>query len=182
MRICLWLRRSAAEQADDSNGYVSGLMERFGNLHFKAAMIARLEPQELAAKLFHAEMASGFGEWDSSAARYAEVLGAEGLAAYRALAEAVWAKTPVKTQSDERYDTKRYQITRIMEDLARSSGNVEELVAVLERAAAAARSAEKSDAFETELNALLKKFKVKRNFLKRVEQRKRQLLGQGESK
>jgi uncharacterized Zn finger protein len=129
----LRLLGSATEHVDDSDGYIGGLMERFGDLHLRACIAAKPDPAVLAAKLFRAEMESSFDEWDSSVARYTEVLGADGLAAYRALAEAAWAKLPVKTQSNYSHDSNRYRITAIMENLARRSGNVEELVAVLER-------------------------------------------------
>lgn len=124
---------SVAGNVDDSDGYIGGLMERFEDLHLRACTAARPDPAALAAKLFRAEMKSDFGEWRGSIERYAEVLGAEGIAAYRALAKAAWDKVPVKTQAEHDYDSARYRITSIMEGLARQSGNVEELVAVLER-------------------------------------------------
>jgi tetratricopeptide (TPR) repeat protein len=62
------------------------------------------------------------------------VLGDAGLAAYRTIAEAAWARVPVRTeQSSERAKESYSGITAIMETLARQSGDVEDLVAVLER-------------------------------------------------
>jgi hypothetical protein len=65
---------------------------------------------------------------------YSEVLGEEGQAAYRSLAEAAWAKVPATVGPGKEHGKEsHYTITKIMEALARRSGNVEDLVAVLER-------------------------------------------------
>jgi tetratricopeptide (TPR) repeat protein len=125
---------AAIENVDDSDGSMSKLMGRLSDLHLRACIAARPDPAELAAKLFHAEMNAGYGEWYCCAERYAEVLGDAGLAAYRTIAEAAWARVPVRTeQSSERAKESYSGITAIMETLARQSGDVEDLVAVLER-------------------------------------------------
>ena len=128
-----WLS-TALENVDDSDGYMSMLLERLQDLHLRACIDAKPDAAALARKLFQAEMSGGFGEWSNAAEKYADVLGEEGLAAYRSLAEAAWAKVPAKTERGSDSGRERhYAITRIMEALARQSGNVEELVAVLER-------------------------------------------------
>ncbi len=125
---------AAIEKTDDSDGYMSGLMERLQELHLSACEEARPEPEALAGKLFFFEINSEYGEWSNSAENYADVLGAQGLAAFRTIAEAEWAKIPVRTErgGGDREDH-HYQLTAIMESLARQSGDVEQLVAVLER-------------------------------------------------
>ena len=128
-----WLS-TAIEGVDDSDGYMTMLMERLQDLHLRACIEAKPAAVALARKLFQAEMSSNFGEWSDAAEKYADVLGEEGLAAYRSLAEAAWAKVPAKTERSGDYGKEsHYAITRIMKALARQSGNVEELVAVLER-------------------------------------------------
>ena len=128
-----WLS-TTCEQADDSDGYMSILMDRLQDLHLKACIEAKPDPISLAGKLFQAEMNGGFGEWSNCAEKYSEVLGAEGLAAFQSLAEAAWAKVPARVERSSDYSRdNRSRITAIMESLARKSGNVEELVAVLER-------------------------------------------------
>lgn len=128
-----WLS-TAIEQVDDSDGYMSMLLERLQDLHLRACIEVKPDAAILARKLFQAEMSGGFGEWSNAAEKYAEVLGEEGLGAYRRLAEAAWAKVPAKAERDgDSGRESHHTITRIMEALARQSGNVEELVAVLER-------------------------------------------------
>ncbi|MEO8323405.1 MAG: hypothetical protein ABI571_04615 [Actinomycetota bacterium] len=68
-----------------------------------------------------------------AAETYANVLGDEGLAVYRRLAEEVWAKVPPITSRDERdrtHSSFRFNITHMMEGLARVTGDVDALVAV----------------------------------------------------
>ncbi len=81
-------------------------------------------------------MDDGRDTFIDAATRYADVLGEKGLAEYRRLAELEWQKiqplSPGSSQAD-RWDGNRYRITRIMETLAKQSGNVEELVAVKSR-------------------------------------------------
>lgn len=78
-------------------------------------------------------------EWETfyqAAETYADVLGDEGLAAFRGLAEEVWATVPPITSRDERdrsYSGRRFRITHMMEALAKITGDVDALVAVKSR-------------------------------------------------
>jgi tetratricopeptide (TPR) repeat protein len=70
-----------------------------------------------------------------AAETYASILGKKGLAAYRRLAEAEWARVPVLSpgrDGPEKYG-KRFRITCIVEALARQTGDVEAVVAVKKR-------------------------------------------------
>ncbi len=125
---------AAIEKTDDSDGYMSGLMERLQDLHLKACEEAQPDPVALAGRLFSFELKAEYDEWSRSSEKYSNVLGAKGLAAFRELAEAEWAKVPVRT--DKRSYSEgggHYRLTAIMESIARRSGDVEQLVAVLER-------------------------------------------------
>ncbi len=124
---------AAIEKADDSDGCMTGLMERLLELHLRACEEARPDPEALARKLFFLELNGEYGEWSNSAENYANVLGAQGLAAFRKIAETEWAKIPVRTERPSHNDAGgHYQLTAIMESLARQSGDMEQLVAVLE--------------------------------------------------
>lgn len=123
---------NALEQIDDSNGEVSGTLHGLGELHRKACAMARPDPAGLAERLFRLETALPFNVCSFDAATYREVLGKEGLRRYRELAEAEWNKIGPRN-SKNGHDGNRYRITHIMEQLARASGDIEELVAIKSR-------------------------------------------------
>ncbi len=123
---------NALEQIDDSNGEVSGTVHGLGELHRKACAMARPEPAGLAERLFRLETTLPFNVCSFDAATYRNVLGKEGLRRYRELAEAEWRKIKPRDSKDG-HDGNRYRITRIMEQLAEASGDIEELVAIKSR-------------------------------------------------
>ena len=120
---------------DDSYGHVGDLLQRLEEIHLKACRQAKPDPADLARRLFHWEMHGNWGTFDGAAKTYSAVLGKTGLAEYRKQAEAEWAKLPVLEPGRRDADSngKRYRITRIMEELARSSGDVKALVALKKR-------------------------------------------------
>ncbi len=123
---------NALEQIDDSNGTVSGTVYGLAELHQKACAMALPEPTELAERLFRLETTLPFNVGSFDAATYRNVLGKDGLRRYRELAEAEWSKIKPRDSKDG-HDGNRYRITRIMEQLAEASGDVEELVAIKSR-------------------------------------------------
>lgn len=123
---------NSLEQIDDSDGEVSGIVCRLGELHLKACTIARPEPAGLAERLFRFETTLPFGLCSFDAATYRTALGKEGLRRYRELAEAEWRKVKPRKEKGG-YDARRAAITRIMEKLAEAGGDVEELVAIKSR-------------------------------------------------
>ena len=123
------------ERADDSDGYIADLVADLERLHHDACLAARPDPVELAGRLFAREVD---GHWDvfvDSVSRYADVLGREGVARFRELAEQRWATVPAAGPGDK--DAERwganYRITRVMERLAELAGDVDALVAVKSR-------------------------------------------------
>ena len=123
------------EHVDDSDGWMGGLLARLQELHLDACQRARPDPVELAERLFEAEMDSSYDAFHRAAFVYADVLGEFGLARYRALAEAEWAKVRTLGPGDEdpeRYGG-RFRITSIMEALAEATGDLEALIAVKSR-------------------------------------------------
>ena len=125
----------ALGQVDDSGGAVGEVRDRLQELHLKACSKARPEPEALARRLFDWEMASQWDVFHGAARTYAQVLGPKGLAAFRKLAERVWAGVPALKPGDKRdsFGHKRFAITSIMETLADLSGDIEEQVAVRSR-------------------------------------------------
>jgi len=126
----------ALEQADDSDGLIGDLLDRFQTLHLDACSAARPDPVTLAERLFRWELE---GDWDvfrGAVQQYADVLGETGLATYRRLAEAAWARIPAlgpgeEDSTDE--DGDRFNVTYMMESLARAFQDVDMEIAVLSR-------------------------------------------------
>jgi uncharacterized Zn finger protein len=123
------------EHIDDSDGWMGGLLDRLQELHLEACRRARPDPEDLAERLFEAEMESSFHAFHGAAFTYADILGEAGLAAYRRLAETDWAKIPALKpgEDDPNHYGGRYRITSIMAALAKASGDFDALVAVKSR-------------------------------------------------
>ena len=121
------------EQTDDSSGEMGTLLEELQVLHLNACRQAKPDPVLLAERLFAWELRTDWDTFYHAAEVYADVLGKNGLARYRKLTEEAWAKVkPLKPgeRDANRYDSKRFRITSMMESLAKTSGDVEALVAV----------------------------------------------------
>jgi uncharacterized Zn finger protein len=124
----------AMESVDDSDGYMSELLGRLQEIHFIACRQAKPEPVALAKKLFEWELHSTFDVFFGAVEEYAELLGPEGLRAYRKLAEKEWASVPTRTSDSRDAEWgKHFRITHIMETLAKVSGDVAEHISVLSR-------------------------------------------------
>ncbi len=125
----------AAQSVDDSNGEMRDIADALQEIHLAACRRAQPDPVELAAHLFDWELHSGDLDVFAGAAKaYASVLGGSGAAAYLALAEAAWARFPPLAPGDKgSFDSARFRVTNIMETLAGLSGDVDQLVAVLEK-------------------------------------------------
>lgn len=122
----------AMQNIDDSNGEVGSIADALGDMHLKACELAQPEPCALAERLFRLEMTLPIGICSFSATTYSHVLREQGLRRYRKLATIEWQKVKPK-QSGDSYDQHRSRVTRIMESLARASGNADELVAIKAR-------------------------------------------------
>jgi uncharacterized Zn finger protein len=116
---------------------MGSILERLAELHFAACKKAKLDPEDLAERLFDLELHSEYGEFHGAVERYAHLLGKEGLAKYRTAAEAEWAKVPA-LGPNKSGEYGRYGITGIMETLARVSGDLDEWIAVKSRDLSAA--------------------------------------------
>lgn len=122
----------AIESVDDSDGYFSTLRDRLQDIHFRACGVAKPDPIALARRLFELELRSSFDVFSGSAERYARILGAKGLQELRNVANVEWRKVPARAAGDKS-SSGHFQITEIMKSLARVSGDIEELVAIMTR-------------------------------------------------
>ena len=123
------------EHIDDSDGQMGDLATRLQELHLQACRHGAPDPVKLAERLFARESEGHWDIFDRAVATYEEVLGEDGLARYRELAQARWTTVPKLTpgeSSRERYGS-RFRITRIMETLAELSGDLPQQIAVRER-------------------------------------------------
>ncbi len=110
------------------------ILEKLQTIHLAAGKKAQPDPEALARRLFRWELTSGWGVFENAPAKYKSVLGDKGLTTYRKLATAAWEKLPAKKERDYgSSDSNRSQLTRIMENLAKLSGNIEAEVAVKAR-------------------------------------------------
>jgi uncharacterized Zn finger protein len=119
---------------DDSDGSMRPIMERLEELHHKACLKAKPEPAALARRLFERSLKSEWDVFSRAAATHGDVMGKEGRAEYRRLAEAEWAKVPRVEPGgkSQRFDG-AFRITFIMETLADLAGDPDAMAAVLER-------------------------------------------------
>lgn len=126
----------AVGYVDDSDGWMSGIGERLQELHLAACAAVKPDPLALARTLFDRERHSGdLDVFYAAASTYAAVLGAEGLAEYRRMAQAEWDSLPPLGPEDEEgsWSSRRFRITQIMESLAELTGDVDAVVGVLAR-------------------------------------------------
>jgi hypothetical protein len=120
---------------DDSDGHLYDLFERAVALHLDACRDARPDPLVLAEKLVRWALEYELDRYLGAVGDYAPVLGDDGLAAYRALAEVHWADVPTLRPGDVRREgfTDWFRIRTIMEHLAATTGGLDELLEVMAR-------------------------------------------------
>ena len=119
---------------DDSNGMVGGVLHDVERLHRDACILAKPEPVALARRLYEWQMRSGL-VFSEVLDDYADVFGERGLAEYRRMAEADWASVPVRGPNQRHLSDygSSWRLAQVMEGLARRTGDVEAVVAILRR-------------------------------------------------
>ncbi len=131
----LQLIEGACQYVDGSDGMLGSTLERVQAMHHRACVRAKPDPEALADRLFRWELRTDWDTFYNAVETYADVLGENGLAVYRRLAEAEWARLPAlgPGAEDSASHGKRFRITHIMEALARRSGDVDALIAIRSR-------------------------------------------------
>jgi hypothetical protein len=119
---------------DDSSGWFSDIVTDLERLHHQACLVVRPDPVALAQRLFAFDVD---GEWDifiDSVERYADVLGDDGVAEMRRLAEARWADMPER-QPGAGVDRSpgRFHLERMMVKLTDLVGDLDARVEVMAR-------------------------------------------------
>jgi uncharacterized Zn finger protein len=129
------LLEESQNSMDDSGGHLTGLAELLEGIHHEACRQAQLHPADVAARLFRLEVESGLGAFYDATERYADVLGREGKLEYERLARAAWKELPTlgPDEKEERYSGRRYQLTSILERIAKRSGDPGALIEIKKR-------------------------------------------------
>ncbi len=119
---------------DDSDGHTTTLLERLERMHALACERQRPDPESLAERLLCFWLDGEAELFMEATETHAGPLGERGLPRYRELAEARWEQVAALEPGDEgSWSEDRFRITATMERLARESGDLNELVAVLAR-------------------------------------------------
>ena len=133
--LCLFaldLVEEFGADVDDSGGGLAVVVEQIEETHLRASRAAEPEPEDLAATFVGRTLASDYEIFLGAAERYADVLGEQGLTAYRDLVEERWQALPARTS---RYDHARSILATLREQIAEAIGGADALLAVLEDSA-----------------------------------------------
>ncbi|MFO7650968.1 MAG: SWIM zinc finger family protein [bacterium] len=129
--------QKAAMQADDSDdGCMAGLLDKVAELHLAACRAARPDPRALALRLLGLAQHSEWELFSDAAERYREVLGDEGVAEFRRLAEAAWRRMKPVLKPGVNLDeqaVRRDALGRLLESAARAGGDIDDLASVMAR-------------------------------------------------
>jgi uncharacterized Zn finger protein len=117
----------AMEHIDDSDGWLTGISERIGDLHHRACQQAAPDPVELARRLIDLELKSELDTFHRAAATYAEVLGSAGLAEYRRSVDPKWRR--LDPESDQ-WSQRRFRVREAMIGIALGADDPDELIRI----------------------------------------------------
>ena len=95
---------TAIRSIDDSGGYVGASVDRLKAIHHDACLVADLDERKLGSRFADWALAGG-SDWEwflDAPTRYADVLGDEGLIAFRARIEPLWQALPPRPPSRDR--------------------------------------------------------------------------------
>jgi uncharacterized Zn finger protein len=119
--------------SDDSSGRMGEVTYELQRLHLEACRRAKPDAAELARRLFKWALESDWEIFADASATYRDVLGEKGLRIFRESAEAEWKKLPPLAPGKSDFSHRRFALTSMMENFARESGNVEDLVEILRK-------------------------------------------------
>ncbi len=123
----------AAEAIDDSDGHCGRLLAQVQQIHLAACQAAKPEPVALARDLFRRETEDDYDTFDAAVVQYADVLGEEGLAEYRRLAQAAWDKLPDRIgprRGAEHHGYAHLRLESILDFFAERDGDLEARIAL----------------------------------------------------
>ncbi len=115
----------AVDHIDDSGGWLSGISEALSDLHLQACTAGEPDPIALGERLAKLELASELDGFRRCAAGYAEILGAEGLTAFRRAVEPQWRKLD---PSGDEWASGAFSVRQAMIGWALGTGDPDALV------------------------------------------------------
>ncbi len=118
---------AAVQYVDDSDGWLTDISGRLGELHLRACEEAAPDPVDLAGRLAALELSSELDAFHRAAATYAGVLGAQGIAAYRKAVEPKWKAT---RKAKDPYAHTAFHAREAMIGVAQAAGDADELIAI----------------------------------------------------
>jgi len=120
----------AIQYVDDSDGWLTDISTRLADVHLRACVAASPDPVGLAGRLVELELTSELDGFYRAAADYADILGEEGLAAYRKKLEPRWKR--IKADSDD-WSGDTFAIRQAMTGWALGTGDPDALIEVHSR-------------------------------------------------
>jgi len=116
----------AIQHVDDSDGWITMLSARFGDLHVRACIEAKIDPVALGRRLVKLELAAELDTFHRAALAYVDALGPAGVDEYRRLIEPRFAALAAgEDRSQERFRVRNARI-----GVALAAGDPDELIAV----------------------------------------------------
>jgi uncharacterized Zn finger protein len=117
---------TAIQHIDDSDGWITAISVRLGELHVRACTEARIDPVALARRLMKLELAGELDTFHRAALMYASALGPAGIDEYRRLLEPRFAAlAPGEDWSHERFRVRNARV-----GVALAARDPDELIAV----------------------------------------------------
>jgi uncharacterized Zn finger protein len=120
---------ASVNYVDDSDGWITDIFGRVGDLHHRACVMSSPSPLPFARRLAKLELGAELDTFHRAAARYAEVLGAKGLAEYRQIVEPRWEVL----DADDVWSHDSFRLREAMVGVALASGDPDELIRVKQR-------------------------------------------------
>lgn len=114
---------------DDSDGHCTNLMARAAEIHLGACREAMPNGVDLSRTLYAREIEEDYDVFSGGAATYADILGKEGLAEYRRLAESAFRKLPPRSRK-KAYDQERSRLSLMMDYFFERDGDLEARIAL----------------------------------------------------
>ncbi len=116
----------AIQHVDDSDGWITAISVRLGDLHVRACTEARLDPVALARRLVKLELAGELDTFHRAALVYASALGPAGIDEYRRLVERRFAALT----AGEDWSHERFRVRNARVGVALAARDPDELIAV----------------------------------------------------